>query len=91
MTSPSPPADPQLLRRLAHDLRSELFVVSMGLEQLKLVRLDEPQFREVFQMVSTEAMERLKSLINELAAEAQRTGAAPAVTSETHCSGDNSR
>lgn len=82
MTSPSPQPDPQLLRRLAHDLRSELFVVSMGLEQLKLVRQDEHQFREVLQMVSAEAIERLKSLINELAAEAHRTGAIAAAPAE---------
>lgn len=83
MTSPSPPADPQLLRRLAHDLRSELFVIAMGLEQLRLIRQDEQQFREVYQMLSTDSVERLKALINELAEEAHRAGANSAVSAET--------
>lgn len=77
------PTDPRLLRQLAHDLRSELFVITMGLEQLKLVRQDEQQFLEVWQLLTKESVEKLKSLINGLADEAQRCTAGMPLSSQT--------
>lgn len=77
MTSPLPrtTVDPQFLRQLAHDFRTPLSVVAMGLEALKHVRHDEQQFQEMLQMITLEGTERLKSLINDLAEEAARMAA----------------
>jgi|GEM_PF-3222238 len=55
------------LRQLAHDLRTPLSIISMGLEILKQVRHDDEQFAHMLKMITTEGVEPLKTMIADLA------------------------
>jgi K+-sensing histidine kinase KdpD len=56
---PAAPDESDLLRlrQLAHDLRTPLSVISMGLEILKQVRQDEEQFTRAVTMISASSQE----------------------------------
>ena len=66
VTSSTNPGAGQL-RQLAHDLRTPLSVISMGLEILKQVRHDDEQFARVMTMISAEGVEPMKTLIANVA------------------------
>jgi signal transduction histidine kinase len=53
MTTSAPPLEQQL-RRLEHDIKNSLNVISLGLDVLKSVRTDESQFAEVCQAIEAE-------------------------------------
>lgn len=60
------------LRQLAHDLRSPLSILSMGVETLKSFRTDPEQFDQICNMLLTDGVEPMKQLINRVAEEAER-------------------
>lgn len=66
---PTAAAGQKSLRQLAHDFRTPLSVICMGLEALKHVRHDEQQFDELLRMMVSEGTERLKALISEMSGE----------------------
>ena len=62
--------DPANLRKLAHDLRTPLSIISMGIEILKQVRNDDEQFQRVLTMMSSEGVGPLKRAFDEIARQA---------------------
>jgi len=67
----------QRLRQLAHDLRTPLSIMSMGLEVLQHVRNDDEQFGEMCRMMSREGIEKIKALIEALAPSDDRGPSSP--------------
>jgi len=67
----------QKIRRLAHDLRTPLSILSMGLEVLPHVRNDEEQFAEMCRTMTREGIEKITALIEALAPSDGRGPSAP--------------
>lgn len=59
----------QRLRQLAHDLRTPLSIISMGVEALKSVRTDAEEFATLVAMIEDEGIARLKEALTSLAEE----------------------
>ena len=69
-TSAPADIDHSNVRKLAHDLRTPLSIISMGLEILRQVRNDDEQFNRVLSMMSSEGVYPLKRMIDEIAKQA---------------------
>ncbi len=59
----------QRLRQLAHDLRTPLSIISMGVEALKSVRTDAEEFATLVTMIENEGIARLKEALTALTEE----------------------
>lgn len=64
--SPQPLAqvDQQTLRQLAHDMRSSLSVISMGLQLLAVSRQSQEEFDEMCDMMQTRGIDTLTQQID---------------------------
>ncbi|SFJ18199.1 histidine kinase dimerization/phospho-acceptor domain-containing protein [Planctomicrobium piriforme] len=56
----------QRLRQLAHDLRSPLTVISMGLEALQHARKDDQEFRTLCDMIEQQGIAVLQAKLESL-------------------------
>lgn len=54
------------LQQWIHDLRTPLSIISMGVEALQRVRLDEKQFQELTEMILSEGVTPLNLLLDAL-------------------------
>lgn len=79
-SSTSIEVDPSNLRKLAHDLRTPLSIISMGLEILKQVQNDDEQFQRVLAMMSSEGVVPLKRAIDDIARQAPTDSELPTQT-----------
>ncbi|TWU14331.1 hypothetical protein CA54_31760 [Symmachiella macrocystis] len=57
---------PEILRRLAHEIKSHLGVVTMGMQALKLVREDPDEFAEIHKSIEKEGVEPLKAIVAQI-------------------------
>ncbi|QDT50713.1 hypothetical protein Pan258_47930 [Symmachiella dynata] len=57
---------PETLRRLAHDIKSYLGVVTMGMQALELVREDPDEFAEIHKSIEEEGVEPLKAIVAQI-------------------------
>jgi signal transduction histidine kinase len=67
--APDPASDQQLhqiLRKLAHDLRSPLSIISMGIEATRAMKNDPTQLDALCDMMAREGVEPLKRIISDL-------------------------
>lgn len=67
----------QPARQLAHDVKGQLAVVTMGLEALKMLRDDEAAFNEVFETIRRDGIEPLKGAISQLIKRVQNAESPP--------------
>ena len=65
--TPLAPVDQQKLRQLAHDMRSSLSVISMGLQLLAISRNSQEEFDEMCEMMQTRGIDSLTQQIDAMA------------------------
>ncbi len=56
----------RILRKLAHDLRSPLSIIAMGIEATRAVKNDPTQLEALCDMMAREGVEPMKRLIADL-------------------------
>ena len=66
--APLSPLDQQKLRQLAHDMRSSLSVISMGLQLLAVSRQSQEEFEEMCEMMQSRGIDTLTQQIDAMAA-----------------------
>ena len=66
-STPLAPVDQQKLRQLAHDMRSSLSVISMGLQLLAISRQSQEEFDEMCEMMQTRGIDSLTQQIDAMA------------------------
>lgn len=75
---------PSEVRRLAHEIKNQLYVVQMGLEVLQSVRTDPDEFVRMVTYICKDGLEPLKSTLSSLIELAERQQAsADSQSSET--------
>lgn len=77
---PSADSYHQKLRQLAHDLRTPLSILVMGLEALKRLKPDDPQFKLIVEMMTREGTQPIRGFIDSLATQTGSTQPAPTST-----------
>lgn len=63
----------QIVRKLAHDLRSPLSVMAMGIEAIRIMKHDPSQCDALCEMMAKEGIESMKRILEEMV---QRTSPA---------------
>lgn len=62
-------SDPQLhgiVRKLAHDLRSPLSIMAMGIEAVRALKSDPEQIEAICDMMAQQGIEPMKNMITEM-------------------------
>ena len=61
----------QTVRKLAHDLRSPLSVMAMGIEAIRIMKNDPDQCDALCEMMSREGVESMKRILEEMIEKSQ--------------------
>ena len=56
----------QTVRKLAHDLRSPLSVMAMGIEAIRIMKNDPTQCEALCEMMSREGIDSMKRILEEI-------------------------
>ena len=64
----------QIIRKLAHDLRSPLSVMAMGIEAIRIMKNEPDQCDALCEMMAREGVESMKRILEEMVEKSQPNG-----------------